>query len=455
MKFINAKVFSLSEAKIEIKQYLCFDSNFECANLGKVIAISPTEYELFLNSDTNSPNRTQWFYFLVSNTRKSTTVKFTIMNQTKSPCFYKEGMTPLVFSEKDNSAMYVTWASRTSDMILSKTQTQPTRSVGNRYISVSKKEEIISDADDYAEIPDSYNILSFTHTFKFDDDRVYFAFAKPYGYRQLVKYLDELESGLGEPKKILEEQSTINKLIETEKLYYKRELLCMSLGGIPVDCITLTSPQNNGLEKSKCIIITSRVHASETPGSYKIEGILNFLTSRDNVAKSLLREFIFLIVPMLNPDGVVLGNNRCSLHGYDLNRCWAHPTVNKHPTIFALKKKMQDLVSNQQKEIYVFSDLHGHSKQLNAFIYACHKVSGAFCPWSKVRLLPRILARKTHLLDYHKCRFKVEQEKLSTARVIVWKEFKVVNSFTLESSMYGYSVGEEVVRYFLKKVKLL
>ena len=35
----------------------------------------------------------------------------------------------------------------------------------------------------------------------------------------------------------------------------------------------------------------------------------------------LLRDtFIFKLVPMMNPDGVIVGNYRCSLAGRDLNR---------------------------------------------------------------------------------------------------------------------------------------
>ena len=47
---------------------------------------------------------------------------------------------------------------------------------------------------------------------------------------------------------------------------------------------------------------------------------------------------------MVNPDGVVIGNNRCSLGGFDLNRCWGSPTLSSHPTIYHLKKIISDLL---------------------------------------------------------------------------------------------------------------
>ena len=58
-----------------------------------------------------------------------------------------------------------------------------------------------------------------------------------------------------------------------------------------------------------------------------MRGVLRFLTDpHDEEAKLLRRSFTFKIVPMLNPDGVVNGNYRCSLAGCDLNRRWKFPS---------------------------------------------------------------------------------------------------------------------------------
>lgn len=47
---------------------------------------------------------------------------------------------------------------------------------------------------------------------------------------------------------------------------------------------------------------------------------------------------MFKVVPMLNPDGVINGNYRCSLAGVDLNRMWLDPSKKLHPTIFSTKQ---------------------------------------------------------------------------------------------------------------------
>ena len=41
-----------------------------------------------------------------------------------------------------------------------------------------------------------------------------------------------------------------------------------------------------------------------------MEGIINFLTSDTYEAKILRDKFVFKIIPMLNPDGVIHGNYR-------------------------------------------------------------------------------------------------------------------------------------------------
>lgn len=64
-----------------------------------------------------------------------------------------------------------------------------------------------------------------------------------------------------------------------------------------------------------------------------MKGAIDFLLSNSKEASLLRENFVFKIIPMLNPDGVIHGNYRCSLIGADLNRRWKSPDRIFHPTI--------------------------------------------------------------------------------------------------------------------------
>ena len=110
------------------------------------------------------------------------------------------------------------------------------------------------------------------------------------------------------------------------------------------------------------MFITGRVHPGETVGSWMMRGVLFFLTDPNNEEARLLREnFVFKVVPMLNPDGVINGNYRCSLSGCDLNRRWKTPSKKLQPTIYAIKKLIKQI--NEERQVILFCDLHGHSRK--------------------------------------------------------------------------------------------
>lgn len=84
-------------------------------------------------------------------------------------------------------------------------------------------------------------------------------------------------------------------------------------------------------------MISSRVHPGETGASWIMKGILDYLTGPSLNAKILRDNFVFKIVPMLNPDGVINGSTRCNLAGVDLNRIWNDPQRKIHPTVYHTK----------------------------------------------------------------------------------------------------------------------
>lgn len=55
------------------------------------------------------------------------------------------------------------------------------------------------------------------------------------------------------------------------------------------------------------VFLSARVHPGETNASWVMKGTLEYLMSNNPTAQNLRESYIFKIVPMLNPDGVING----------------------------------------------------------------------------------------------------------------------------------------------------
>eukprot|EP00752_Nemacystus_decipiens_P005218 g4737.t1 len=191
----------------------------------------------------------------------------------------------------------------------------------------------------------------------------------------------------------------------------------------------------------RCVVISARVHPGETPASWMMRGMLDFITGDSAEARLLRSLFVFKIVPMLNPDGVAFGNNRCSLAGVDLNRQWKRPSRALHPTVFWLKQHIRQ--EQAKKGVAMYIDLHGHSRKMNIFMYgADEKRRGVSCP--SARVFPKLLSwnrlgRK--YVSFKDCSFAVKKGREATARVVVARDLGIGNSYTVESTFCGVDFG--------------
>lgn len=89
-------------------------------------------------------------------------------------------------------------------------------------------------------------------------------------------------------------------------------------------------------EGKKYVFLSSRVHPGETPASHMLNGLVNYLfsdPSKDFRVRLLLDNFVFLILPMLNPDGVFRGHYRLDTCGNNLNRKYLDCDQYKEPTV--------------------------------------------------------------------------------------------------------------------------
>ncbi|CAH8565870.1 unnamed protein product [Schistosoma rodhaini] len=450
------KFFTASKSNGTIEQstnllndskFLKFESRFESGNLSKAICTGPYEYELYLRPDLYTKKYTQWFYFRVQNTENNNSYRFTIVNFYKSTSLFSQGMRPLMYSEKMAKLTGIGWRRVGSD--INYYQTKYMESADNKLQFKNKPQK-----DDTSILPHTYS-LTWKFKFPYPNDTVYFAACYPYTYTQLQEYLNKL---------------TLNSSI---KRICHQTTLCYTLASNPVPLLTITEPDdydecngndsnsndnnnvdqlmnksqsgfqaqptddnnnnNKPTEKKRCVVITARVHPGETQGSWMMKGLMDFLISTDPDAKVLRSNFVFKLVPMLNPDGVIVGNYRCSLSGCDLNRKYTSSLKRFFPTIWHTKQMIINVM--KQYEVVVYCDLHGHSRKQQMFIYGCKSQTLENQYYS--RIFPAMLSKNIpELFNYDKCKFAVQKEKEGTGRIVMWRE-GIVNSYTLEATFCG------------------
>jgi murein tripeptide amidase MpaA len=88
--------------------------------------------------------------------------------------------------------------------------------------------------------------------------------------------------------------------------------------------------------------------------------MIRSLLSESKESLNLLSMFTFYFIPMVNPDGVIHGNSRTNLSGYDLNRCWDQSGLLRSSECLDINKAIEKIADTEGIEYTI--DLHGHSR---------------------------------------------------------------------------------------------
>ncbi|CAK8689718.1 unnamed protein product [Clavelina lepadiformis] len=266
-------------------------------------------------------------------------------------------------------------------------------------------------------------VMSFAFCFdRADENEVYhFAYSYPYTYTRLQGYLDRLE------KKQLP--------------YLDRHLLTLTVQQRRLDLLTITSPENLKEDaKHNVVFLTGRVHPGESPSSHIVQGFIDFLLSNHPMACVLRDNIIFKVVPMLNPDGVYLGNYRCSLMGFDLNRHWQDPSPWAHPTLHASKQYLMNLHSNMNMDIDFYIDVHAHSTLSNCFMYG--NIYDDEDRFQRQAVFPRLMCSNAEDFSFANTAFNRDVVKAGTGRRFLGGILDESSyCYTLEVSFYNFFNG--------------
>uniref|UniRef100_A0A8C4HUT1 Cytosolic carboxypeptidase-like protein 5 n=1 Tax=Dicentrarchus labrax TaxID=13489 RepID=A0A8C4HUT1_DICLA len=291
-----------------------------------------------------------WFYFSVRGAAPGKIVKINVMNMNNQRKLYSQGMAPLV-------------------------RTLPGK---NRWERVRDRPS--------SEIVDNQFILSFTHRLlEVRGATTYFSFCYPFPYSECQEMLEQFD-------KSYPNVAQLSPSSAPSSVYYHRELLCNSLDGNRVDLLTVTNcsgmqeereprlpklfpdtntPRAHRFPGKRVFFLSSRVHPGETPSSFVFNGFLNFILRRDDPRAHALRNmFVFKLIPMLNPDGVIRGHYRTDSRGVNLNRQYLNPSPELHPSIYAAKTLLlyhhtHNRLHNPQSSTHCNSSTHTQTTPLN------------------------------------------------------------------------------------------
>jgi murein tripeptide amidase MpaA len=97
-----------------------------------------------------------------------------------------------------------------------------------------------------------------------------------------------------------------------------------------------------------------------------MEGLVGRLLDEDDgVAKKLLEDNVFYIIPNMNPDGSARGHLRTNAVGTNLNREWAEPSAEKSPEV------LYTLQAMDKYGVDMFLDIHGDEALPYNFVAGC------------------------------------------------------------------------------------
>ena len=156
-----------------------------------------------------------------------------------------------------------------------------------------------------------------------ETQQVYFAYFEPYSHE---RHLDLIGSAA------TSEHAEVQHLGQT-------------LEGRSMTLLRMTDLQSaTSINQRRKIWLIARQHPGEAMAEWFAQGFVQRLLDGDDpVARALLAQCVFYVVPNMNPDGAARGNLRTNAAGVNLNREWAAPSMEKSPEVWSVRQKMLEV----------------------------------------------------------------------------------------------------------------
>lgn len=195
------------------------------------------------------------------------------------------------------------------------------------------------DRERWFRVPTSYDGQALTISHAPAHDSVYYAYFEPYSWERHLALLGRIDAA---------PQARVADLGST-------------LDGRDLNLAIIGDPT-----AARKVWIIARQHPGESMAQWLVEGVVEALLDDANpLARRLLQQAVFYIVPNMNPDGAVRGNLRTNAAGANLNREWMTPSMAASPEVFLVKNKIHETGCD------LFLDIHGDEALPYVFVAGC------------------------------------------------------------------------------------
>lgn len=461
---------NLRQKLFKFKQ-VTFSSHVESGSLSRVKRLKNRRFLVYISSDVvvNQENeeKRNWFNFKINNAGKAQTIKISIRNLNYNWSMWKHGLVPAVRSStKPGYRVWVLFGLGESTLVMKKGKLQ----LDFEY-PLDEGEEV-------------QLALTFPYTFTRLNAfmRDFTAKVQRVSQDMFVAKETLIKSNLGNPVNIYWiglKNSKTQKIPKLKNLF----------PNIP-------KGQSRSVPKRKCnIVVSARVHPSETASNFMLEGFLNsFLEAKTGPAKhkllgsgsessstwmgrlgdklrswtgrpqakrpivlkeeteAVLRKCNLVVIPMLNPDGVISGLTRTDINGINLNNHYEQADLDT-PSIYALKKYIKWL--HQKKQLNFFFDLHSHFTKRGAFVFGNPLNEKNF---TKILSFPYFFNQFEKEFSFQESNFGSLKSE-STSRREIASITKIQKVYTIEVNYWGKKQRlarlkkKRLINFNLRKVK--
>jgi Predicted carboxypeptidase len=183
---------------------------------------------------------------------------------------------------------------------------------------------------------------------RFTQDTVFLALYNPYTYSYLQ---DRLETWCARPDVTL-------------------DTIGFSHEGRPLQLLHITDPSVPEGEKAR-IWVHGRIHPSETPASYLVDGLVEYLTSDTPEGRSLRRQIDAYVLPFAHPDGVADGLSRSNARGVNQEINFGRSEDSTVVEVRAIKRMFEQLTADRPLDFM----LNSHSQHSLSATFWMHRGS--------------------------------------------------------------------------------